>query len=535
MAQAAQRAHSHTILLLDTQTPRYKWLVTGIIIMACATQIFAGTSLNIAIPRLMVTFGTDLPTTQWVATGFLVARTLVIPLLGWLGSMFGNRNLFVVIMVGFVVTSVGCGLSTSLPMLVAFRVLQGAVMGPMEGLTAVILVQAFPPQQRGLAIGLRSIGWALGELLFYTVGGYLFEHISWRLLFFLGIPSGIAVAVLGLLILPQDAEVRSPSVDYLGLLFLGAFLVPLLLVISFGRDSETEPSTLIMLGLGVLIGGGLFVAQEWLTAFPAVNLRLFQQPTFCLLCGSAFFNSMGLFGGLFMVPIFLQQVVGLPPLEAGLLLLPALPFSILSGLITGRLSDRFPPPLVAIAGLLALTAVFHALSSVSALTTLTVLVGYMILYRTFMDTVGIPITALTMQTLGPEQARMGQGLLGVMRSIGASFGVTVTSVFFERRRTWHQFQAYTTYDSASPAHEAILSDLRLPLHNAGVIDTAADQEALGAIQAQMDIEAIALSFQESFLFICLCFLLAIGPMFCLLSRRWTLQTPVPSKTEEVSG
>jgi hypothetical protein len=143
-----------------------------------------------------------------------------------------------------------------------------------------------------------------------------------------------------------------------------------------------------------------------------------------------------------------------------------------------------------------------------------------------MDTVGIPITALTMQTLGPEQARMGQGLLGVMRSIGSSFGVAVTSVFFERRRAWHQFQAYTAYDNVSPAHEATLGELRLSLHHAGVGETLVDQEALGIIREQMDIEAIALGFQESFLFICLCFLLAIGPMLCLLSRRITAQSPV---------
>src|SRR5512134_1482875 len=249
MAQAAQRTHPQTLLSLNTQTPRYKWLVAGIVLLACATQIFSGTSLNIAIPRLMVTFGTDLATTQWVATGFLVTRTLVIPLLGWLGSMLGNRNLFVIIMVGFLLTSVGCGLSTSLPMLIACRALQGAVLGPMEGLTAVILVQAFPPRQRGLAIGLRSLGWALGELLFYTVGGYLFEHVSWRLLFFLGLPFGMAATILGFLVLPQHSEVRSPTVDYLGILLLGSFLVPLLLVISFGRDSETAASTLLLLGL----------------------------------------------------------------------------------------------------------------------------------------------------------------------------------------------------------------------------------------------------------------------------------------------
>ena len=524
MTQAVQRAKALTLLPIDTQTPQYKWLVAGIVLLASATQIFAGTSLNIAIPRLMATFGTDLAATQWVATSFLITRTLIIPLLGWLGSLCGNRNLFVAIMVGFVLTSIGCGLSTSLPMLIAFRALQGAVMGPMEGLTAVILVQNFPARQRGLAIGLRNIGWAAGELIFYTVGSYLFEHVSWRLLFFLGLPSGIMTIVLGLLLLPQQPETPSPGVDSFGLLCLGGFLVPLLLVISFGRDSETAVSTLVGLGVGACLGGILFVVRELWATFPAVNLRLFQQPAFCLLCSSAFFNSMGLFGALFMVPIFLQQVIGLTPLQASFVILPAIPFSALSGLITGRLTDRMSPPLVAIGGLLALTLLFQAFASVTALTTTATLVGYIIIYYIFMDSVGIPITILTVQALAPDQVRMGQGLLGVVRSIGASFGVTVTSVFFERRRTLHQFLLSANYDSASPTHTDTLHDLRLGLADAGVLGATMEHAALDTIQQQMGIEAIAASFRDSFLFICLCFLLAMGPMLGLLSRRNRPQT-----------
>jgi EmrB/QacA subfamily drug resistance transporter len=412
-------------------------------------------------------------------------------------------------------------------MLVACRVLQGMVMGPMEGLTAVILVQTFPEHQRGLAIGLRSIGWAAGELIFYTIGGYLFEYFSWRWLFFLGIPTGIVSTVLGMLMLPQHPETRAPTVDYPGILLLGSFLVPLLLAISFGRDSETDVSTLVLLGLTTVIGGGLFMVRELRTAFPAVDLCLFRYPAFCLLCSTAFFNSMGLFGALFMVPIFLQQVMGLTPLQAGWLLLPAIPISGLSGLATGRLTDRISPPLVAIGGLLALTVIFHAFASVTALTTTAALVGYMILSRAFMDTVGIPITSLTVQTLAAEQVRMGQGLVGVVRSIGSSFGVTVTSVFFERRRALHQSLGNATYDSASATHELALRDLHLGLHEAGVVGLEAAQAALGTLHQQLDIEAMTTSFQESFLFICLCFLVALAPMFCLLSRYSRRRAPAP--------
>ncbi len=284
MVSTAQRVQPYTVLRLNRQAPYYKWLVASIVLLAGGTQVFTGTSVNLAIPRLMAAFGTDLASTQWVATGYLITRTLVIPILGWLGSVLGNRNLFVLIMAGFVVTSIGCGLATSLSMLVGFRLLQGLVMGPMEGLTAVILVQVFPPRQRGLALGLRSIGWSMGQIVFYIVGGYLMEQVSWRVIFFLGIPTGIISTVLVWLVLPQQQESQGEPVDYPGLLALGGFLIPFLLALSFGRNSDTAVSTLVWLGLGALAGGSLFIWRELVTPFPAVNLRLFRLPAFGLLC-----------------------------------------------------------------------------------------------------------------------------------------------------------------------------------------------------------------------------------------------------------
>lgn len=141
-----------------SQTPSYKWLVAGTVLLAGATQTFAGNSVNLAIPRMMAAFGTDLATAQWVATTFLIARTLMVPVLGWLGGFLGQRNLFVAIMVGFVLTSMGCGLAVDIHMLILCRLAQGLVLGPIEGLTAVLMIEAFPPEQRGMAIGLRSIG-----------------------------------------------------------------------------------------------------------------------------------------------------------------------------------------------------------------------------------------------------------------------------------------------------------------------------------------------------------------------------------------
>jgi DHA2 family multidrug resistance protein len=520
MAHSIETSSPRPALRIDTQAAYYKWLVAGTVLLAGATQTFGGNSVNLAIPRIMAAFGTDLATTQWVTTSFLITRTLVVPILGWLGGFFGNRNLFVATLVGFIITSIGCGLAVNLPMLVVFRLFQGLVLGPIEGLTVVILVGAFPPHQRGLAIGLRTIGWSAGQIVSFTLGGYCIEQISWRMIFFLGLPSGVIAAFLGLLLLPQEREYQGIPVDYPGLLALAVFLVPLLLGISFARRDATETSTLIILGLLAFSGSALFVVRELWARAPAVNLRLFRLPAFCLLCSTSFLNTLGLFGAQFMIPIFLQQVMGYTPLQAGLIIVPALVVSAFGGTLAGRLSDAISPRLLIIMGLLALTVVFRLFSSVSALTTSGVLVGYIILYRVCLFSINTPLTALNVRIHRPDEVRMGQGLLGMVRNIGAALGVTVTSVIFDRQRRYHQLLAYSTYDAFSPQHIDTSREIGLSLHNAGIGESSIGSMILSTLRRQMDVEAIAAGFRDSFFAIGFCFLLAMLPML-FLTRRLT--------------
>jgi len=506
------------MLPIDMQASYYKWLVAAIVLIAEGTNTFAGNSINLAVPRLMAHFGTDLAATQWVATSFQITRTLVVPIVGWLGGMLGNRNLFVAMVVGFLISTIGCGLATSLGMLIAFRLMQGLALGPMEAITAVILVEAFPPHQRGLALGLRAIGWSAGQVISFTIGGYFIEEISWRPIFSLGIPSAIVAATLGLLLLPQRREYRHTSIDYLGLLALGSFLVPLLLMISLARYDDTEFSTLLLLGLAAFVGGALFILQELFAAVPAVNLRLFRISTFSLVCTTSFFDTLGLFGAQFMIPIFLQQVMGFTAFQAGLIIVPAILASGMTGVITGRLTDLIPPPLIAMIGLLLLMAIFYTFSTVTVLTTADMLVVYIIIYRTCMFAVFTPLTAINVQILEAGQVRMGQGLLGVVRNIGGSLGVTVTSVFFERRRATHQLLAYDDYAAGMAEHEPMMQALKHTLHEAGIIGATADRTALAAIRRQMDVEAIAAGFRDSFLLLALFFILGAIPLRCVLVR-----------------
>jgi DHA2 family multidrug resistance protein len=220
-----------------------------------------------------------------------------------------------------------------------------------------------------------------------------------------------------------------------------------------------------------------------------------------------------------MIPIFLQQVMGYNALQAGLVIVPALMVAAVGGTLAGRLSDMMSPRLMVLLALIFLTGVFQLLSTVSVLTTSGVLIGYIILYRVCLFSIQIPMTSLTVQILAPDQIRMGQGLLGTVRNIGAALGVTVTSVIFERRRTAYQLQSYAEYDSASVAHLPMVQAIEEGLQGAGIGDTERPSMALNMIREQIDLEALATGFRDSFFIISFCFLLAMVPLIGVVAKR----------------
>jgi DHA2 family multidrug resistance protein len=305
------------------------------------------------------------------------------------------------------------------------------------------------------------------------------------------------------------ALLAGTPVDYPGLLALAMFLVPLVLGISWARRDDAETSTLLLLGLATVAGSGLFITRELLAQLPAVNLRLFALPAFRCLCCTALLNMVGLFGAQFMIPIFLQQVMGYTPLHAGLIIVPTLAVAAVGGTVAGRLSDVFSPRLMVWAGLGLLTGVFQLFATVSAFTTSGVLIGYIILYRVCLFSIQTPLTSLNVQMLEPDQLRMGQGVLGTVRNIGAALGVTITSVIFEHRRISHQLLSYSAYNLASPEHVYTLREVEHALRAAGIHETDVPTIALRALRQQIDIEAVAAGFRDSFFAMSVCFLLAM--------------------------
>jgi DHA2 family multidrug resistance protein len=228
---------------------------------------------------------------------------------------------------------------------------------------------------------------------------------------------------------------------------------------------------------------------------------------------------LGLFGAQFMIPIFLQQVMGYTALQAGLVIVPALLIAAVGGTLAGRLSDLISPRLMVLAGLCLLTGVFQLFATVSPLTTAGTLVVYIILYRVCLFSIQTPETSLNVQILGPEQIRMGQGLLGTVRNIGAALGVTVSSVIFERRQVYHQLLSYTDYNIAAADHLPTVRAVTQTLHEAGIVEAEIPTMTLRALRQQIDTEALAAGFRDSFFLISFFFLLAMVPLLGVRAPR----------------
>ena len=281
-------------------------------------------SVNIALPNMMTNLRADVSQIQWVLTAFMVARTVVMPTLGWLGSRLGNRRLYLSSLLVYLAASMLCGLSWNLETMICFRVLQGMSAGYLTPLGMSILHETYPPGQRGMAMGFFMAGMSFGPAIGPSLGGYLVEHLSWRAVFYLNLPIGLVALAGSLLVrLPESEQRQSRDLDLLGLVTMTTFVVSLLLAVSqarlYGWGSTYIMTLLVIAGASLLA----FIAAEWGYAAPMVSLQVFGNGQFVLGALANFCESFTNFAMNFIVVLFLQQGLGLGPARAGELMLPA--------------------------------------------------------------------------------------------------------------------------------------------------------------------------------------------------------------------
>jgi EmrB/QacA subfamily drug resistance transporter len=347
----------------------YKWTVVVVTIFGLFMVILDTTIVNIAIPRLQTDFGAPLSSVQWVATGYTLAQAVATPLTPFLSERLGLKRLYLLALAIFTLGSALCGISGSLPLLIFFRLVQGVGGASLLPLVTTLIFAEFPPQERGTATGALGIPVLLAPALGPTIGGYIVTTIGWPLIFYLNVPIGIVGLLMAFFFLREYQPGGTGHFDLPGFVFSAIGLASVLY--AFSQVSQDGwGSTLV---LGFLTGGVLalviFVVAELLTAHdgdpPLLDLRLFANRTYSIGTLAFILVTICLQGGLFLVPLYLQNLRSQTAYEAGIILLPQAFGSMVANIVGGQLVDRLGVKAVVIPGLLVLTFASWSLAAIS--------------------------------------------------------------------------------------------------------------------------------------------------------------------------
>jgi DHA2 family multidrug resistance protein len=384
-------------------------------------------AMYVALPRIMADFGADVEQAQWVISAFAIAEAVMMPTLGWLATAVGYRRLYMATLSAYMLFAFLAATAWSIDSLIAFRILQGLAEGPFQPIAVALFYRSFPPQQRGLAVGLYISAWALCGVLAYSGGGYLIEHLSWRLIFLATLPVGLPSLLLAMKFLPTGAEGRRRRLDSLGLVTMIGFLVPLLLALNRGpREGWDAPLTLICMAIALpsLLA---FVVIELRHPEPFIDLRLLRIFPFAMAAVVRFLHSLGLHTYVFLVALFIQQILGYTPLQLGFIMLPGAVAMGAAGLLVGRLADVIEPRLILSLGMLSLAGVGYAFSLVTPLTAVVWLLLLLVWFRMSSECIFSPLNVAALRTLPETHVGMGSGILHVIMGIGAAMGTAGTA------------------------------------------------------------------------------------------------------------
>ena len=381
--------------------------------------------VNVAIPTIQNDYGVTTDEVQWISTAYSLALGVVVPASGWLSARFGLTRLYLVSLIGFAAGSALCGLAWNLESMVVFRIVQAIPGGILPVVTQTFVFRIVPREKLGSAMGMYGLGIIVAPAIGPTLGGYLVEYVDWRLIFFINVPVGILGAIAAVMTLPRFGPTRAGRFDVLGFLAIAVGLFSLLLALTEGQDwGWTSYRVLILLVVAVL-ALALFVIIELEVDEPLLNVRVFRYWPFTnsLLLISVL--SIGLFGVLFYIPLFLQQAQGMGAFEAGLLLLPqALVMGVMMP-IAGRLYDRIGPRWPAVVGLTILAWGTYELHVTTLDMTHEHLVWLLMFRAVGMGLAMMPIMTGGISVIPPALVAHGSAFNNVVQRTAAALGVAV--------------------------------------------------------------------------------------------------------------
>ncbi len=301
------------------------WLVAIAVMFGTFMEVLDTTVVNVSLPHIAGNLSATIDESTWVLTSYLVANAIILPMTGWLARFFGRKRLLMASLSGFTISSLLCGLAPNLPMLVLFRLMQGATGGAMQPLSQAVMLEAFPPAQRGKAMGFWGLGIVVAPILGPVLGGWLTDSYSWRWVFYINLPGGIASILMtrAFIFDPPYLKRANNRVDYWGIGLLAVGIGALQLLLDKGQEEDWFSSAfMVTLAVLAVLAIAVFIVYEWFAEDPVVDLHVFRVRTYST--GVFLMTTLGfvLYGSLVLLPILLQTLLGYPSLQAGIAMAP---------------------------------------------------------------------------------------------------------------------------------------------------------------------------------------------------------------------
>ncbi len=468
------------------------------IIIGVFMVVLDGTAVNVALPKLVTDLHSTLPTLQWIVTGYALAQAAVIPLAGWLSDRYGAKPVFLISVALFTVGSVLCATAADSSMLIAFRVLQGLGGGAVLPVAIAYIYRISPPDKVGALMGMMGVPILFAPAIGPVLGGWLVQYASWRYIFLINLPVGIIGLIVGVVGLPAVGRTAVAALDRYGAVLGPLAFAALSYGVSSGATSWTATNTIAGLTIGA-VALLAFIVVELRVANPLLELRVFRSLDFSLAIVAQWVGQVALFGALFLVPVFLQQVRGFGAFNTGLAILPqaiaAAVFMPIGGLLFDRIGAR---PLVTV-GLGLVAASTYLLAQVTVSTQASDLILPLALAGAGMGLMFMPLTTHIMNAAPRALVTRVSSLTNALQQVVSGFAIAGLSTILTSRITTHVTAAVAAAGAASHS------------------GPAPTQAVLARLQHELVTRAMALSFDDTFGVMVVAAL--IGAALGLLLRR----------------
>ena len=468
------------------------WIIALAVTLATFMEVLDTSIANVALPHIAGSLSAGTDESTWVLTSYLVSNAIVLPLSGWLSSIVGRKRFYMGCVMLFTISSFLCGLAPNLPMLIFFRVLQGAGGGGLQPSEQAILADTFPPAKRGMAFAVYGVAVVMAPAIGPTLGGWITDNYTWRWIFFVNIPVGI-VSLLLTSRLIQDPpyfrrrQLSELKIDYVGLGFVAVGLGTLQVVLDKGqREDWFESHWILALSL-ISVASLLFVLLwEWYQKDPIIELHLFKDRTFASANFMMFLLGFALLGSTLLLPLFMQPLLGYAAEQAGMGLSPG-GFAIMVLMpLVGFLLGRYDARRLMIFGLVVLSfSLFHMTNFDLGVDFRTVVIARMI-QAVGLAFLFVPINTAAYAYLPREKNNAASGLMNLARNIGGSVGISGVTTMLARRAEHHQVNLAGHLSPGNPRFQSMLQGMTQTLQARGFSPTDAMHKAYGLLHGYRD-------------------------------------------------